>query len=574
MTITAGLEDAGVKLGKSKQKIFAEFDNKISGVNTVDEKKLVNNEIRRLKAAFNQVPAMLSRVDWVENNGNIDDKRIKEMREKIRKTLTPENNTVIGVGINDLAAEVRVLKDAERFQKRINDIKIDGRMVDKDGVEYSKQQVSSMQDALNILKNDPSSKRMSEFKKDYGEMLRGQTGVEKDFLKNKRSMINGLDEIRAKYKLLTDDEDRLDELKINIDKQQTIKDLDEIRKKYNQLKREMSERYRGGVGQKEDIASASSMFAQRESLLAEVRQSYSRGLRGRYKEEYKQIQDLAKEAEERLAAVRRGDKGASLVQTITDDEGNRSYKNWTTQMDEIQARTVRLRNQMKELRGATDTVGYSMRTAFEKFPVWMLASSAFYAPIQGLTSMYDIIMQVDTQMTNLKRVMDADTNFDEVLAGNIEMAKELGKTVTDINYAMENFAKSGNYTEEQLAALTKTSTIASNVSDLTSQEMSETLITAMSVFNVEAEKSMMIIDKLNEVKCLPPFAGMRLTKWCISVKPLSDTKGNTDGNPKQETARDCHHLSRTDKGTVRPHVIQNKHERYAEMYIRPKGSVA
>ncbi|TCI26765.1 hypothetical protein EVJ32_05150 [Exiguobacterium sp. SH5S4] len=508
MTITAGLEDAGVKLGKSKQKIFAEFDKKISGVNTVDEKKLVNAEIRRMKAAFNQVPAMLSRMDWVENNGLVDEKRIKSMRERIRKTLTPENNAVIGVGINDLAAEVRVMNDAARYQKRINDMKKDGRMADKEGVEYTERQVSAMQQSLEMLKNDPTSKRMAEFKKEYGEMLRGQTGVDKEFLGKKRGMIDGLDDIRSKYKLLGADVKRLDDFSVNINSAKTIKEIDEIRKKYSQLKREMSERYRGGVGQKEDIASASSMFAQRESLLAEVRQSYSRGMRGRYKEEYKQIQALAKEAEDRLSAVRRGDKGASLIQSITDDKGNTTYKNWTTQMDEIQARTVRLRNNMKELRGATDTVGYSMRTAFEKFPVWMLASSAFYAPIQGLTSMYNIIMQVDTQMTNLKRVMDADTNFDEVLAGNIEMAKELGKTVTDINYAMENFAKSGNYSEEQLNALTKTSVIASNVSDLSAQEMSETLITGMSVFNVEAEKSMMIIDKLNEVKCLPPFTGM------------------------------------------------------------------
>ena len=260
----------------------------------------------------------------------------------------------------------------------------------------------------------------------------------------------------------------------------------------------MSQRYRGGVGQKEDMASASSMVAQRESLIAEVRQSYSRGLRGRYKEEYREIQKLAEDAEKRLNAFRSGDR-TSLVQEVIGKDGIVQYKNWTTQMDEIQARTIRLRNQMKELRGSTDSVGYAMRTAFEKFPVWMLASSAFYAPIQGLTSMYNIIMQVDTQMTNIKRVMDADTNFDEVLAGNIEMAKELGKTVTDINYAMENFAKSGNYSQSQLNALTETSVIASNVSDLSSQEMSETLITAMSVFNVEAEKSMSIIDKLNEV---------------------------------------------------------------------------
>lgn len=531
MTITAGLEDAGVKLGKSKQKIFDDFNKKISNVHTIDDKKLVNAEIRRIKAAFNQVPAMLSRMDWVEQNGLVDEKRTQAIRERIRKSLTPENNTVIGVGINDLAAEIRVLRDAERYQSRINNMKQDGRMLDKEGNVYSEQQVQKMQQALDLLKNDPSSKKMAEFKKEYSDMLRGQTGVEKEFAGKRRGLLANLDDITAKYKLIEADQDKIRDFNMQVNKAQTIKDLDEIQKKYRELSREMSQRYRGGVGQKEDLASASSMLAQRESLIAEVRQSYSRGLRGRYKEEYRQIQELAKEAEARLAAVRRGDPKASLIQTTVGKDGVVQFKNWTTQMDEIQARTIRLRNQMKELRGSTDSVGYAMRTAFEKFPVWMLASSAFYAPIQGLTSMYNIIMQVDTQMTNLKRVMDADTNFDNILAGNIEMAKELGKTVTDINYAMENFAKSGNYTEAQLAALTKTSVIASNVSDLTSQEMSETLITAMSVFNVEAEKSMTIIDKLNEVKCLPPFAGMRLTKWCISVKPLSDSKGNTDGNP-------------------------------------------
>lgn len=504
MTITSGLEDAGVKLGKSKQKIFAEFDKKISGVQTIDDKKLVNAEIRRIKAAFNQVPAMLSRMDWVEQNGLVDEKRTKALRERIRKSLTPENNTVIGVGINDLAAEIRVLRDAERYQKRINDMKQDGRMLDRDGNAYSEEQIKNMQQALNILKDDPSSKKMAEFKKEYSDMLRGQTGVEKEFAGKRRGLLSNLDDISKKYKLIAADQERVERFSIEVDSAKTIKELDDIQKKYRELSREMSQRYRGGVGQKEDVASASSMLAQRESLIAEVRQSYSRGLRGRYKEEYREIQKLAEEAEKRLAAVRRGDPKASLVQEVIGKDGIVQYKNWTTQMDEIQARTIRLRNQMKELRGSTDSVGYAMRTAFEKFPVWMLASSAFYAPIQGLTSMYNIIMQVDTQMTNLKRVMDADTNFDEVLAGNIEMAKELGKTVTDINYAMENFAKSGNYSQSQLNALTETSVIASNVSDLSSQEMSETLITAMSVFNVEAEKSMSIIDKLNEVKCLPP----------------------------------------------------------------------
>lgn len=531
MTITAGLEDAGVKLGKSKQKIFDEFDKKINNVRSIDDKKLVNAEIRRIKAAFNQVPAMLSRMDWVEQNGLIDEKRTKALHERIRKSLTPENNTVIGVGINDLAAEIRVLRDAERYQSRINNMKQDGRMLDREGNAYTEQQVQKMQEALELLKNDPSSKRMAEFKKEYADMLRGQTGVEKEFAGKRRGLLSNLDDISKKYKLIGQDSKAVEEFKMDVNAAQTIAELDKIQQKYRELSREMSQRYRGGVGQKEEMASASSMLAQRESLIAEVRQSYSRGLRGRYKDEYKQIQQLAEEAEKRLAAVRRGDEGASLVKTVYGENGEAIHKNWTTQMDEIQARTIRLRNQMKELRGSTDSVGYAMRTAFEKFPVWMLASSAFYAPIQGLTSMYNIIMQVDTQMTNLKRVMDADTNFNDLLASNIEMAKELGKTVTDINYAMENFAKSGNYTDAQLEALTKTSVIASNVSDLTSQEMSETLITGMSVFNVEAEKSMTIIDKLNEVKCLPPFAGMRLTKWCISVKPLSDSKGNTDGNP-------------------------------------------
>ncbi|GFN32608.1 phage tail tape measure protein [Paenibacillus xylaniclasticus] len=142
--------------------------------------------------------------------------------------------------------------------------------------------------------------------------------------------------------------------------------------------------------------------------------------------------------------------------------------------------------------------GEMLRTAFAKFPVWMLTATAFYAPIRGLQAMSQTIIQVDSQMTQLKRVMDEDTNFEKMLQSSIRLANELGQSISNVNEALIEFARQG-YNENQVVSLAQTATLAQNISELSMSEATSAITAAMTVFNISAEDSIKIIDKLNEV---------------------------------------------------------------------------
>lgn len=487
-SLMANLERSGVKLGKNRAKLMDDLEKQMSSASSVDDKKSVEQKVRAMKAAFQQIPAALARVDWLEAQGLLPDKEIKKLRERIRKSVTPENNSAIFFDINAAAADIRILKDVERYMRRINDLELQGNY---SGIDPAK--IQQMKQQLAQLTLDPNGSGINEFKQEFGELLRGMTGTEKEFSSKKQQMVNGLNDIFDKLKLTQRELGELNNLEIKINNAETISELDEIRREVKKTKNDIESIHSGGTGQVGDENKVRSLIASQESVLAEIRQSFSRGLKGSRKKLYDDLQGELTEAKRQMQDSLKNGKPLVFVS----DRGE--LVSYADHLAKIRAQAISLKNDIKDLRGATDTVGYAMRTAFEKFPVWMAASTAFYAPIQALQSMYQVIMEVDTQMTNLKRVMNSDTNFDELLQGNIDLAKELGKTVTDINYAMENLAKSGDYTMQQLQALTKTATIASNVSDLSPEEMSATMITGMSVFNIEAEKSMDIVDKLNEV---------------------------------------------------------------------------
>lgn len=138
------------------------------------------------------------------------------------------------------------------------------------------------------------------------------------------------------------------------------------------------------------------------------------------------------------------------------------------------------------------------KIAMTRIPVWMAAMTLFYAPLHALQSMVTTIIEVDTQMTELKRVMDEDTNFDDMLEGSIRLATELGQKVQDVNKAMIGFARQG-FEGDGLLDMTKTAVLAGNISDLSVDEAMEDITSAMISFNIEAEDSIRIVDSLNEV---------------------------------------------------------------------------
>jgi TP901 family phage tail tape measure protein len=139
-----------------------------------------------------------------------------------------------------------------------------------------------------------------------------------------------------------------------------------------------------------------------------------------------------------------------------------------------------------------------LKIAMARVPLWAASTSIFYGAIHGLQSASAIIVEIDGQMTELKKVMDEETNFDRMLASSIENAEKFAVSIQDINTAMAGFAKMG-FSEKEVIDLSGTTAALQQISDLTAEDAMDTLASAMVQWNLTASESIKIADMLNEV---------------------------------------------------------------------------
>lgn len=156
------------------------------------------------------------------------------------------------------------------------------------------------------------------------------------------------------------------------------------------------------------------------------------------------------------------------------------------------------------IRNATkSTLSFSdqLKIALERTFIWATAMTAFYGSIHTIQSMTQEILQINKEMTELKRVMDATPEqYNTMLQQSIQLSQELGNNAHDVLNSLNEAARSfDNLSQQELLAVTKTATIASNVSDLAPAEALQDLIGTMNAFNIAAEDSIQIVDKMNEV---------------------------------------------------------------------------
>nr|WP_277344852.1 phage tail tape measure protein [Paenibacillus thiaminolyticus] len=127
-----------------------------------------------------------------------------------------------------------------------------------------------------------------------------------------------------------------------------------------------------------------------------------------------------------------------------------------------------------------------------------VAKQLVNAPIEGARQAVQTVIEVDSKMAALRREMDADTNFDRMLDRSVTLAGELGRSLDDVLNTMHGLARSG-WNEQQVMALTETVQLARNISGLSGDEAIAALTAAMSAFQIEASRSMTILDSLKAV---------------------------------------------------------------------------
>lgn len=137
----------------------------------------------------------------------------------------------------------------------------------------------------------------------------------------------------------------------------------------------------------------------------------------------------------------------------------------------------------------------------EKFGTWLTISQAVMATLRALKQMVQTVIELDTAMTELKKVTNAtDAAYDRFLDNAVKRAKEVGASLVDVVSATADFARLGHSIEDA-SKIADAALVYKNVGDGIEDvaQASESIISTMQAFGIETSAVMSIVDKFNEV---------------------------------------------------------------------------
>ncbi len=260
----------------------------------------------------------------------------------------------------------------------------------------------------------------------------------------------------------------------------------QIDKLNNDLVKHQSEQRKRNQLEKEQVQ----LVAQRNQLMANLTRIQKMYLKTVDKDE-------AKRLEESIKAIGKQDifqaKGKDLYKL---DMG--SVREAREQISIVNNDIKRLNANATEASKASLGVMSSIKTAMEKFPIWMLASTAFYGVIGTFREFGSVIIDIDKKMTDLKKVMSPDTDFGAIFERATVSAETFGKTISETMDAYNMFAKQG-FKGEELETLANAGLVAGNVGDIEAGKASEYLTASILQWNKDTSEAMGVVDSWNEI---------------------------------------------------------------------------
>lgn len=149
----------------------------------------------------------------------------------------------------------------------------------------------------------------------------------------------------------------------------------------------------------------------------------------------------------------------------------------------------------------TKTLGDRLKGLADKFGAWLSVSQVIMQAIRAIKQMVTAVREIDTAMTELKKVTnETNATYDRFLTNAGSRAKQIGAAISDVVTATADFARLG-FSVDDASALADTALIYKNIGDGIEDvtTASESIISTMQAFGIEASSAMSIVDKFNEV---------------------------------------------------------------------------
>lgn len=163
--------------------------------------------------------------------------------------------------------------------------------------------------------------------------------------------------------------------------------------------------------------------------------------------------------------------------------------NFSTPIAELEQEIASFSNELT----LADTKSQTLSKALEKVSLWgkQLAWT-------GAKDIVKTIIEIDAQMTSLGATMGNTANLKAMLESSQQTASQYGRSIQEVNQHMLSFAGLG-YNESDTTALSNTATLFQNIANLSPEQSIQTVTAAMSAFQIEAEKSTSLADKVASV---------------------------------------------------------------------------
>lgn len=186
----------------------------------------------------------------------------------------------------------------------------------------------------------------------------------------------------------------------------------------------------------------------------------------------------------------------------------KSFTDGSLSVDAFKNKIAALTSSFDTLSGNIKRAGENTQTFMgrfgkltSKFTQWFGASQFVMKALETISKMISVVVELDTAMTELKKVTDAtDATYDRFLDNAVDRAKAVGASLTDVVTASADFARLG-YNLDEASYLADTAIIYKNVADGISDisVASESIISTMQAFGIATEDAMSIVDKFNNV---------------------------------------------------------------------------
>lgn len=176
-------------------------------------------------------------------------------------------------------------------------------------------------------------------------------------------------------------------------------------------------------------------------------------------------------------------------------------KNISVDLDKLKKKTNDWKLSLEQAGLTGQTFLGKLQTQMAKLGIYFSASLVMMRGIRQVKEMIANVTNLDTAMTELKKVTDeTDITYSKFLDNAETRAKNIGASLTDTIMATVNFARLG-YTLSEAEQISDAALIYKNVGDGINDinAASESVISTMKAFGIEASNAMSIVDRFNEV---------------------------------------------------------------------------